>query len=145
MYHSKKIILDSHLKTSFNSEIYKQGDIYLVTNRIGKHIDLPKNVKLIECPLKGNSIDLNELMKILFKEGIRSIFVEAGGKLCGSFIKENLADKIYHFIAPKILNDNEGKSCFSGDSINLISNCKNFSPEKVKKLDNDILIIYTCF
>ena len=82
-------------------------------------------------------------MQKLYEYKIKSILIEAGGTLNGSFIKENLVDEIYHFIAPKILNDNTGKSCFNGDDINKISYCKKFNIEFCKKFGDDILIKYT--
>ena len=104
--------------------------------------ELPNNISVIKCGLKNNKIDLRVLLKEIYKLGIKSVFVEAGGELCGSFIKENLADKIYHFIAPKILNDNSGKSCFNGDEIEKISQSKIYRLVSVKKLGDDILITY---
>ena len=31
-----------------------------------------------------------------------------------SFLKEGLVDEVIQFVAPKILNDNDGLSCFNG-------------------------------
>ena len=50
-----------------------------------------------------------------------SVLVEAGGKLNGSFLP--YIDRLYHFVAPKILGDNNGKSCFYGKDVEKISNC----------------------
>ena len=80
------------------------------------------------------------ILKELFELEIMSVFVEAGGKLSGSFLP--YADKVYHFVAPKILNDNSGKSCFDGDSINRISDCMDFKTESVKTIGEDMLITY---
>ena len=46
-----------------------------------------------------------------------------------------------HPITTKILNDNRGKSCFSGQNLQTkISNCKEFSVYDVKQIGTDILI-----
>ena len=143
MNHKTKIILDRELKTDFLSNIFKTGEIYLVTaiNNIPKN--LPDNIKIIQCPATDNKLDLKKMLDKLYKLGIKSVFVECGGILGGSFIKTGLTDKIYHFIAPKILNDHEGKNCFWGDNIREISKCKYFKTESVKPLGNDVLITYT--
>ena len=60
--------------------------------------------------------------------------------LNGSFLE--YADKIYHFIAPKILGDNTGKSAFDGKSVEKISQTVNFEIEKVQLLPPDIELIY---
>ena len=134
MKHSLKIIIDRNHKTDFNSKIYQQGNNIIVTkNKIN---NVPSNTIL----LKYNGI--SNLLNDLYKMGICSIFVEAGGILSGAFINENLVDKIYHFMAPKILNDNSAKSSFDGDNINLISNSKEFQLENVKLLKPDVLLTY---
>ena len=143
MIHSKKIILDNNLRTDLTSDIYKNGEIFLVTSK-KTNIDFP-NVTVINPIIKDNNIDLNELMTKLYEHEIRSVFVEAGSVLSGSFIKNGLADKIYHFIAPKILNDNSGKSCFSGDNISKVSESVIYKVDSVKRLSPDVLITYTNF
>ena len=53
-----------------------------------------------------------------------SVLVEAGGILNAAFLP--YVDKLFHFIAPKVLGDNSGKSCFDGFVIDKISDCTNF-------------------
>lgn len=142
MKHKTKIILDRGLKTNWNADIYKQGQIILVTSEDYCVDEYPLNFEVMLCPEKNGKLDLNYILKELYTSGIKSIFVEAGGKLCGEFVKENLVDKVYHFIAPKILNDNSGRSCFDGDNIFKINDSKNFKLIDTKKLGSDILLTY---
>ncbi len=142
MKHKTKIILDRNLRTDWNSDIYKQGQIILVTSEDYCVDEYPSNFEVLLCPEKNGKLDLNYILKELYISGIKSIFVEAGGKLCGEFVKENLVDKVYHFIAPKILNDNSGRSCFDGDNILKINDSKNFRLIDTETLGSDILITY---
>ena len=142
MKHKTKIILDRNLRTDWNSDIYKQGQIILVTSEDYCVDEYPLNFEVLLCPEKNGKLDLNYILKELYTSGIKSIFIEAGGKLCGEFVKENLVDKVYHFIAPKILNDNSGRSCFDGDNILKINDSKNFKLIETKTLGSDILLTY---
>ena len=126
MEHEYKCILDKDLRTDRNAKIYQQGEIYIAS----KH-----NTSLID-----NELDIKEVLSYLFSQGIYTVFVECGGKLAGAILRENLIDEIYQFVAPKILNDNTGKSCFNGDSIDLISEAKNLKIYDVEKINKDILI-----
>lgn len=126
MKHKFKCILDKDFRTSKDSKIYEQGKIYIATRE--------------NTPLKDGQLDLKSVLEELYKQGICSVFVECGGTLAGAFLKENLVDEIYQFIAPKILNDNEGKSCFNGDNINEISEAKELKIYEVKHFTADILI-----
>ena len=145
MEHKLKIILDREFKTNFSSNIYASGDIILV---VGDGVstdnrDIPDNVTILPCSVKNNKIELNVLLPLLYAKGIKSLFVEAGGVLEGSFIKYGYADKIYQFVAPKILNDNSGKSCFDGDNILKMADSKVFKIESTEMTGDDLLLVYS--
>ena len=128
MEHKFKCILDKDLRTQESSQIYRQGEIYIAS----------KN----NTPLKDGQLDLRAVLGDLYKKGICSVFVECGGTLAGALLKEGLIDEIYQFIAPKILNDNNGLSCFNGDNVYKISDCKQLEIQEFKKIGADMLIIY---
>ena len=126
MEHKFKCILDRDNRTSKDAKIYQQGQIY-IANRDN-------------TPLKNNEIDLRAVLEELYKKGVYTVFVECGGKLAGAFLRENLIDEIYQFIAPKIVNDNSAKSCFEGDSLEKIANCKQFRIYKTQLVGEDLLV-----
>lgn len=142
-----KIIIDRELKTDFDSKIYDlNGEkIYIVVDeRIteSKIASIPTYVVVIKCETHNNKVDLAELFKKLYKLGICSILVEAGGKLNGEIVSLGLADKIYQFVAPKILGDNTGISAFDGRSIKMINDTINYKISGSKMFNPDILITY---
>lgn len=140
MEHRTKIILDRNLKTDLNFNIYKQGQIYVFYD---KNLTPPKSDKInyIAAPVINGRLDVEFILNKIFELGIMSVLVEAGGTLNGSFLP--YLDKLYHFVAPKILADNNGKSCFDGFSKEKISQCTNLSYEKSIIYPPDILIIYS--
>ena len=84
---------------------------------------------------------LKEAVNILYEKGIRSILVEAGGKLNKAFIAEKLPDKLIHFLAPKILGDETGISFVSGFEKNNMDDCNNLKVLSTKHVKNDIIVI----
>lgn len=126
MRHKFKCILDKDLRTSKDAKIYQQGEIYIASKE--------------NTPLKNNQLDIEAVLKNLYSKGIYSVFVECGGTLAGSMLKDNLIDEVYQFIAPKILNDNNGLSCFNGADIKEISQAKNLKIYELKQIEKDILI-----
>lgn len=144
MKHKTKVLLDRELKTDFKSTFFKSGKIYVVTDEKNNtdNINLPSNIDFLKVSCNDEKLDLKMVLNKLYDIGIRSVFVEAGGRLCGSFIKDDLVDKIYHFIAPKVLNDNSGKSCFDADNISEVSQSKIFTIKSIKRLGDDIMIEY---
>lgn len=142
-----KIILDRELKTDFNSKIYESTgeNVYIVADEninSDKTLTIPTNVTIIKCPTNNLKLDLVFLFEKLFELGIKSILIEAGGKLNGEIISLGLADKIYQFIAPKILGDETGLNAFEGRDIDAISKTINFEIENTKSFNPDILVTY---
>ncbi len=141
MKHKKKIILDRTLKTDFkNAEIYKSGEIIVFHSSDIVPSGIPDSIKFIRTPENDGKLNIQFILKKLYENGIMSIFVEAGGKLLGEFLP--YSDKVYHYIAPKILGDNKGRSCYDGRNINKISDCIDCKIEEMKKSGNDILMVY---
>lgn len=145
-----KIILDRELKTDFSSKIYEtkhfsEEKIFIVIN---EHLSepkiktIPRHIEPIKCKTYNNKFDLNYLFKELYKIGIKSVLVEAGGKLNGEIVSLKLADKIYQFIAPKILGDKNGINAFEGRDIKEISNALDFKFESIADFKPDLLAVY---
>jgi len=128
-----KILIDRYLKCDFSLDYFKTGKIYVATT-IKDLPTPPNNIEFIEYS------NLKTLFKQLFEKGIMSVFVEAGGTINGLLLEENLVDKIYQFIAPKIIGDNSAKSAFDGRNITDINKSKNFKIQSVENLEPDILI-----
>ena len=139
-----KIIVDRELKTDFRAKIYSNPNekIYLaVDEKTAITKDIPPHVEIIKCKSHNKKLDIEELLKQLYERGIRSVLIEAGGVFAGYIVSHNLADKIYDFIAPKILCDNSGKSVFDGLRQDSIKNTLNYNIESIKELKPDVLVV----
>lgn len=141
-----RIIVDTNLNTPSYSNVYnKDGTkvIVLISENIKDEriINYPENIQFIKCRIKGNHIDLKSALEKIYNTGIKSILIEAGGKLNKAFIEENLADNLIQFIAPKILGDKNGINFVYGYNRNEISECNNLIFRSTKKLKNDIILV----
>ena len=126
MEHRFKCILDTNMRTDKNAKIFQQGNIYVATKK--------------NTPVKNGRLDIRAVLSELYNRGVYSVFVECGGTLAGSILKEGLADEVYQFIAPKLLNDNNGLSCFNGDNVSKISDCIKLDIYEYKKIGADMLL-----
>ena len=126
MAHKFKCVLDKDNRTSKDAKIYQQGEIYIANKD--------------NTPLKNGQLDLRAILEELYKKRICSVFIECGGKLAGAFMRENLIDEVYQFIAPKIVNDNLAKSCFDGDSLEKIADCRELRIYDTQLIGDDVLI-----
>ncbi len=141
-----RVVLDSNLRTTNDYNVYKDDGVkvYLFTlNDNFKNIYFNKNVTIVKAPCDKSKkhINLEFVLNFLYKEGIRNVLIEAGGTLNGAFIKENLCDKLYHFISPKVISDNKAKSWANGCDVFDINNAKKLSIKKTKFIDPDLFVI----
>jgi len=141
-----RIILDRELKTDFSSKIYNfSGEkIYVVVDESTSDSQfslVPKHISVIKCPSYNLKLDLKFLLKKLFEFGIRSVLVESGGKLNGELVSLGLVDKIYQFIAPKILGDKKGINAFEGRGIKDINDSLSYNLESVTSFAPDLLVV----
>lgn len=97
-----KIILDSKLRIPEESNVLKAGKTIIATisNKIRK---FNENVEIIRCKEKNGKIDLNELMKILYKKGIRKLLVEGGSTVIWEFLKNGIVDEMFIYFSPIII------------------------------------------
>ena len=66
--------------------------------------------------------------------------VEGGGTLHSSFIREKLVDKVYAYIAPKIIGGERPYSPVAGKGISKMKDALLLEDYKMTKIDGDILI-----
>lgn len=144
----KRIILDSKLQLSLNSDLIKKNNdknLILITSnknkdrkeKINRYYE--KGVDIIFAPEKSNGkIDLSKALKKLGEKKIISLLVEGGNKVFSNFLKYKLEDEIMIFMAPKILCN--GISLCSNLGIKDLSKAINYSIKDIDKIGEDALI-----
>ena len=138
----KKVLIDRTLKCQFDLQYFKSGKIYVITEKEPPET-YPENVEFIQIKSENSKINVKTVLEKLYKKGICSVFVEAGGKFNGELIENDLVDKIYQFIAPKIIGDNFAISAYDNCDVEDINFSKNFKIKSVEKFKTDILLILT--
>lgn len=141
-----RIICDSHLKTPFTSKVIQTANeirTVLATTAANEEDHKPyldKGCEVIVTEEKNHQVDLAELMDKLGKKNIDSILLEGGAGLNASMIKEKLINKVYTYIAPKIIGGKDAPSPIAGKGIERISGAGMLKTNKVTQIGNDILI-----
>ena len=136
------VILDSKLRIPSTMNVFKgkNRNIFILTSKnITKNIEskYKKNVRLFKVPLQGKEINLRSVMRLLSKNEINEVIVEAGAKLTGSLLKKSLIDEIILYVSPKILGHNS--KTFSGiHGIKKLSEKINFKINDMMKINSDL-------
>jgi diaminohydroxyphosphoribosylaminopyrimidine deaminase/5-amino-6-(5-phosphoribosylamino)uracil reductase len=87
-----------------------------------------------------HDVDLKLLMQKLGKLGIQSVLLEGGSELNGSAMEAKIVDKIYFFIAPKIVGGKDAKGPVGGKGIERIAGAIPLKNMKMEKIGNDWLL-----
>lgn len=141
-----RIICDTHLRTPEDSKIVQtagQVKTILATSCSDKdryRSYLEKGCQILTIPEKEGHIDLKVLMKILGEQKIDSVLLEGGGSLNWSALKEGIVQKVFCYIAPKLLGGEKAKSPVEGLGFPDPGYAVPLANRTMKKIGNDILI-----
>lgn len=143
-----RIVVDSSLKIDINANVVQDKSaktIIATTDKADKDKILKLQAQDVDVIVvdkdKNDKVDIEKLLDILGQQNICSILVEGGATLSGSFVAKKLVDKVYFFIAPKIVGGKEAKTPVAGTGILNLQEALALKDIQVEKLDEDILII----
>jgi diaminohydroxyphosphoribosylaminopyrimidine deaminase / 5-amino-6-(5-phosphoribosylamino)uracil reductase len=113
-----RIVMDSFLRIPLGCQLLATVDsspviVYtnrraLATNRVAAEEIADRGAELLGYPDMQSRSNLHFLLDELSRRGIAQLLVEGGPTVLSSFVKENLADEIVVYIAPKILGAQGG-------------------------------------
>lgn len=143
-----RIVVDSNLKIDINANVVQDKSaktIIATTDKANKDKILKLQAQDVDVIVvdkdENDKVDIEKLLDILGQQNICSILVEGGATLNGSFVAKKLVDKVYFFIAPKIVGGKEAKTPVAGAGILNLQEALSLKDIQVEKLDEDILII----
>lgn len=140
-----RVIVDSQARTPLTAKVVTDGKartIIAVTEQapLDRVNALKKAGVEVITAGDGEHVDLRTLMAKLGQMEICSVFVEGGGRINFSLIKEGLVDKVYAFIAPKVIGGSEALTPVEGEGFASLHDAVEFGDIEVEKIDGDILL-----
>ena len=143
-----RIVVDSSLRIDINANVVQDKSaktIVATTDKADKDKILKLQAQDVDVIVvdkdKNDKVDIEKLLDILGQQNICSILVEGGATLSGSFVARKLVDKVYFFIAPKIVGGKEAKTPVAGTGILNLQEALALKDIQIEKLEEDILII----
>lgn len=143
-----RIVVDSSLKIDINANVVQDKSaktIVATTDKADKDKILKLQAQDVDVIVvdkdKNDKVDIEKLLDILGQQNICSILVEGGATLSGSFVAKKLVDKVYFFIAPKIVGGKEAKTPVAGTGILNLQEALALKDIQIEKLEEDVLII----
>lgn len=142
-----RIIVDSQGRIPLGSQVInsdsKAKTILATTTRIPTEKESllkEKGLILIKCDGKDGRVDLQLLMKELYKLEIDSILLEGGGTLNWSAIESGIVDKVMFYIAPKLIGGANAITPIEGNGFPIMNKALSLKNLTMKKLGEDFLM-----
>jgi len=133
-----RIVLDSTYRIPAEAQVFT-GDAHtlIVTTCKEEHNN---GVEVIRCGSKGERVDLTELMKILYKRGIRRLMVEGGETVIWELLAADLVDELMVFIAPLVIGGTESPTLAGGKGAQSIKEIIHLKIHRMNRIGGGILI-----
>ena len=110
------VVVDSRMDTPLDANIFMPGRrlfIYTAVQDAQRQARLEdRGATVVYLPGPGGKVDLPAMLRDLAQRGINELHVEAGHKLNGSLIREDLIDEWLIYLAPKLVGEGRGMAHF---------------------------------
>lgn len=149
-----RIICDSHLRIPMNCQIVNTAPQYptivavlektMEGNAEQEKIKALKkqNIRLLPIPEKDGHLDLYSLSSQLGALSIDGILLEGGGTLAEGFVRKRLIQRLYAYIAPKLLGGSANYTPVSGIGVDAPDDAWLCKFQKMTALGEDLLLEY---
>ncbi|MGE5404603.1 MAG: bifunctional diaminohydroxyphosphoribosylaminopyrimidine deaminase/5-amino-6-(5-phosphoribosylamino)uracil reductase RibD [Candidatus Saccharibacteria bacterium] len=143
-----RLVIDGRLETPIASQVvrtaHKQKTIMYTCSRAEKaRIEELKSlgVEVVVLGEQPGRIPLEEVLKDVAQKGLMSVLLESGGRINAYAIENKLVDKVYWFIAPKIIGGETAMSPVAGTGIDHMHNALKLNNIRVRNFDDDLLVV----
>lgn len=141
-----RIVCDTHLRTPLTARIVATARLSPVilatccTDREKWHVYEEAGCHIVLTAQKENHVDLNQLMEILGQKQIDSILLEGGGALNWAALESGIVQKVFAYIAPKLLGGQTAKTPVEGTGAPSPSHAAMLTNCTITPLGEDFLI-----
>lgn len=139
-----RVIVDGRLRIGFGARVLRKKDgktVVATCERAdkGKALALEKaGARVLVCGKE--SVDLKMLSYALNAMGLGRILVEGGSELNASALESGIVDRLYLFIAPKLVGGKDANGVIGGAGIRMMADATRLKNMKIRKVGPDFLI-----
>jgi diaminohydroxyphosphoribosylaminopyrimidine deaminase/5-amino-6-(5-phosphoribosylamino)uracil reductase len=131
-----RIVLDSQLRIRQSARVVGANTI-IATTKPGR-VGLAEVLKL-PATVEGR-VSLPDLLDELGKRNLTSLLVEGGGEVHAAFLADGLVDKLYVYVAPKLIGGRGAPSPVGGNGVDQLSDAKGLAEVDFIRLGDDLVI-----
>src|SRR6266568_4323383 len=130
-----RVVLDTHLRTPRNARVL--GERTLIATSSAGDMECAELLRL--PPGLDGRVPIDALLDQLGQRGILSLLVEGGAQTHAAFLAVGLVNKVYAYIAPKLIGGSEALGPVGGVGIVHLNDALRLRDTEVVTLGDDIL------
>jgi len=141
-----RIIVDSLARTPLDAHVIVDGlapTIIAVTDQAPQsRIDALQQAGATVLVIEGSKagVDVRRLFEVLGQRQITSILIEGGASINASALENNIVDKVYWFIAPKIIGGQQAPGPVGGQGVADVNQAQFLEDIHIEMVGQDILM-----
>ena len=143
-----RVILDSRLKIPLEARVLKEQtkvQTIIFTTRAAAKEKLNKlknkGVKVIILERRDEErVSLEEVLLELGRLKVLTLLVEGGGEVIGSFFEKGYVDKVFLFLAPRIIGGKSSLTWVEGKGVKILSQTPCIEVRSFKRIGKDLLV-----
>ena len=143
--HPLRIVLDSMARTPRTAKLLTDGAVptlIAVTARAPQERVAAlrqAGAEVLVCG-EGPRVDARALLKALGEREISSVFVEGGGRVNASLLAAGFVDKVYAFVAPKLVGGRDALTPVEGTGAERLSDAVTLTGLVAETVGEDVLL-----
>jgi diaminohydroxyphosphoribosylaminopyrimidine deaminase/5-amino-6-(5-phosphoribosylamino)uracil reductase len=140
-----RVVVDSRLRLSPERKVFDTKDARTILATLepadGKKARrfAQRGVEVWKVKARGGKVDLKELLQRLAGAGLNHVLVEGGAALYASMLRQELADELWVFIAPKLIGE-RGLSWTGDLGIKEMAKALKLGDLAVEQVGGDLLV-----
>ncbi len=142
-----RVVLDSKLRTPFNARVLdgqeKAATLIFTTSRAPtERLNKlrKKGIRIVIVEKEKGKVNLEKVLRKLGELKIMNLLVEGGGEVIASFFGKKRVDKLFLFLAPRIIGGKKAPTWVEGKGVNLLKETPYISIDSLKKIGGDYLL-----
>ncbi len=143
-----RVVIDNNLDLPRSSNIVKTARQQKTIVFCDQQVDDARQefleeagLTVIQLATDEEKLPLEEVLRVLGEMEIMTLLVEGGGEINGYLIEKHLIDKVYWFIAPKIVGGRAAPTPVGGTGIPQLKDALPLKSMEIQRFDKDILIV----
>ena len=142
-----RVVVDSHGRTPLQARVLRpelEGTTLLAT------VDPPaawrtaveaRGVEVLLLPSHAGRVELGSLLRALAERGVTHLLVEGGAALLGTLADERLIDRVWAFVAPKLIGGSGAPGPLGGTGATRMAEASRLRIDAVEQIDDDVLMM----